>query len=55
MAHLLARVIYALVTTRQAYDESVFAALEEHHLQRQHARLAKTAKAMGYSLQPLAA
>lgn len=53
MAHLLARIIYALVTTRKPYDETVFATLEEHHLQRQHARLAKTAKAMGYSLQPL--
>jgi transposase len=55
MAHLLARIIYALVTTRKPYDETIFAKLEEHHLQRQHARLAKTAKAMGYSLQPLPA
>jgi transposase len=54
MAHLLARIIYALVTNRKAYDETVFASLEEHHLQRQLARLAKNAKSMGYSLKPLA-
>ncbi len=55
MANLLARIIYALVTNRKAYDETVFAPLEAHHLERQHARLAKTAKAMGYSLQPIPA
>ena len=36
MAHCLARVIYQLVSEHRAYDDSIFAALEAEHDQRQH-------------------
>ena len=49
-AHKLARVFYHLVTTRQPYDQSVFAKLEMHNEQRRFRKLQSQAKQMGYSL-----
>lgn len=49
-AHKLARIFYHLVTTRQPYDESVFAKLEMHNEQRRFRKLQSLATRMGYSL-----
>jgi transposase len=48
--HKLARIFYHLVTTRQPYDETVFAKLETLNNQRRFHKLANMAKQMGYSL-----
>lgn len=49
-AHKLARVLYHLITTRQPYQESTFAALEERAQQRQLLRLKKQAASFGFQL-----
>jgi transposase len=49
-AHKLARIFYHLVTTRQPYDETIFAKLEARNQQRQLRKLQSLAKQMGYSL-----
>ena len=49
-AHKLARIFYHLVTTRQPYDETVFAKLEAHNRTRRLHKLQSLAKQMGYSL-----
>jgi len=49
-AHKLARIFYRLVTTRQPYDETVFAKLEMRNDQRRVRKLQSLAKQMGYSL-----
>jgi transposase len=51
-AHKLARIIFHLLTTRQPYDESVFAKAEQKHLQRMESRLKIQAQALGYTLLP---
>ena len=51
-AHKLARIFYHLVTTGQAYDESVFAKDQERQLLRREQRLRKEAIALGYQLVP---
>jgi transposase len=53
MAHLLARIIYSMLTTGKEYDESIFARLEQAHQERQYTRLLQIAKAFGYTLTPL--
>ena len=53
-AHQLARVLYPIVTTRQPYDESVFAVMEARTHHRQCSRLKKQAAAFGFQLLPLA-
>lgn len=52
MGHCLARIIYHLVSQRQAYDESVFASLEAQHAQRQLQRLQRQASSLGLTLVP---
>lgn len=52
-AHKLARIIYHLLTTRQPYDESVFAQQEELHRRRTQARLQRQARALGFQLVPI--
>jgi transposase len=54
-AHKLARIYYHLVTTKQAYDESVFAKQEEREAKRRVDRLMKEARALGFTLAPQAA
>ena len=49
-AHKLARIFYHLVTTRQAYDETVFAQLETRNQKRRLNKLQSLARRMGYSL-----
>src|SRR5438876_10171717 len=49
-AHKLARIFYHLVTTRQLYDETVFAKLEARNQQHRLHKLQTLAKQMGYSL-----
>jgi transposase len=54
-AHKLARIIYAMVTTRTAYDETRFAENEKHNHRRARKRLAQQARRLGYALTPLQA
>jgi len=49
-AHKLARIFYHLVTTRQPYDETVFAKLEARNQQHRLRKLQSLANQMGYSL-----
>ena len=49
-AHKLARIFYHLVTTRQAYNETVFAKLETRNQKRRLNKLQSLARQMGYSL-----
>jgi len=52
-AHKLARIIFHLVTTRQEFDDSRFAADQLRYQKRQETKLRARAKAMGYELIPL--
>lgn len=54
-AHKLARIYYHLVTTKAAYDASVFAKNEEREVKRRVERLQKEARALGFALAPKAA
>lgn len=49
-AHKLARIFYHLVTTRQPYDETVFAKFDASNHKRKLTKLQSLAKQMGYSL-----
>ena len=52
-AHKLARIIFHLITTRQEFDDSHFAADQLRHQKRQEIKLRAKAKAMGFELIPL--
>jgi transposase len=52
-AHKLARIVYHLISTRTAYDESVFAQEEQKQNIRHQHRLHKQAFALGFQLVPL--
>jgi transposase len=52
-AHKLARVVYHLISTRTAYDESVFAQEEQKQTIRHQQRLRKQALALGFQLVPI--
>jgi transposase len=52
-AHKLARIVYHLLTTRQAYDESVFTEQEMRFQKRREARLRAQARELGFQLVPL--
>jgi hypothetical protein len=49
-AHKLARIIYHLLTTGQAYDETVFAQQETQNNQRNEKRLRHQARKLGFEL-----
>ncbi len=49
-AHKLARIIFHLLTERQAYDETVFAVCEHHSLTPAQSKLRAQAKASGFQL-----
>ncbi len=50
VAHKLARIFYTMVTTRSAYDESVFRNADARQRIRQETKLRKQAKALGFAL-----
>lgn len=52
-AHKLARIIFHLISTRQEFDDSKFAADQLRYQKRQEAKLHAKAKLMGYTLIPL--
>jgi transposase len=52
-AHKLARIIFHLISTRQEFDDSKFAADQLRYQKRQEAKLHAKAKSMGYALIPL--
>jgi hypothetical protein len=52
-AHKLARIIFHLITTRQEFAESRFAADQLRHQKRQEIKLRAKAKALGFELIPL--
>lgn len=54
-AHKLARIVYHLLTTGQAYDESVFVREDQKQAQRHEKHLRKQAKSLGFQLIPIAA
>ena len=51
-AHKLARIFYHLVTSGQAYDESLLAQEQERQRQRRERKLHREATALGYTLVP---
>jgi len=53
-AHKLARIVFHLLTTREPYDESIFAKEELHHQRRIQRKLQKQAKLLGFQLVPIA-
>jgi transposase len=53
-AHKLARIIFHLISTRQEFDDSKFAADQLRYQKRQEAKLHAKAKSMGYALIPMA-
>jgi transposase len=54
-AHKLARIIFHLLTTGKAYDESVFAIEEQRQRLRLESKLKRQAQQLGYQLIPLQA
>jgi len=54
-AHKLARIVYRLLTTREPYDETVFAKQEKLTRIRAEARLRTQAKALGFQVLPIQA
>lgn len=53
-AHKLARIVYALIATRHAYDEAEAFKITTRSRERQHAQLLKQAKTLGFQLVPAA-
>ena len=53
-AHKLARIIYHLITTGQAYDETIFAQQQARYRKHQEAKLHSQAKLLGFQLVPIA-
>jgi len=51
-AHKLARIIFHLLSTRQAYDESIFSQHELQHRHRKELRLRNHARKLGFHLIP---
>jgi transposase len=49
-AHKLARIVFHMLSTRQAYDEAILDKNERHFRARAEARLRAQAKALGYSV-----
>lgn len=53
-AHKLARILFHMVTTKQAYDEGIFAREEERQRKHMEGKLKRQAQQLGYALVPLA-
>lgn len=54
VAHKLARILFHLLRTGEAYDESVFLVQEQQHRKRRERSLRRQAREFGYALIPLA-
>jgi hypothetical protein len=54
-AHKLARIVFHLLSTKQAYDETTFFQYETQHHQRQESRLRNQAHKLGFAIIPLTA
>ena len=52
-AHKLARIVYHLLSTKEAYDESVFRRCDEEVLRRAESRLRRQAAQLGFQVVPL--
>jgi transposase len=52
-AHKLARIVFHLLSTRQAYEEATFSKCESEHNQRQELRLRSQAHRLGFAIIPL--
>lgn len=51
-AHKLARIVFHLLSTRQAYDESIFSKHESQHRHRIELRLRNHARKLGFQIIP---
>src|ERR1022692_1886099 len=54
-AHKMARVIFHMVTTKQAYDDSILAKQDAQQRQKREAKIRRQAREIGYQLTPLQA
>jgi transposase len=52
-AHKLARILYHMITTKQAYDPSIFVDQEQRQRKRMEGKLKRRAHELGYTLVPL--
>ena len=52
-AHKMARVIFHMVTTKQAYDDSILAKQDAQQRQKREAKIRRQAREIGYQLTPL--
>jgi hypothetical protein len=52
-AHKLARIVYHLLSTREAYNESVFHRCDEEAIKRAQYRLRKQAAQLGFQVIPV--
>jgi transposase len=52
-AHKLARIVYHLLSTKEAYNETVFHPCDEEAIKRSHYRLRKQAAQLGFQVIPL--
>jgi len=52
-AHKLARILFHMITTRSAYDESIFPVQQERQHKRMESNLRRKAQQLGYQLIPL--
>jgi transposase len=51
-AHKLARIVFHLLSTRQAYDETIFSKHEQQHRHRREMRLRHQARELGFNIVP---
>jgi hypothetical protein len=49
----MARVIFHMVTTKQAYDDSILAKQDAQQRQKREAKIRRQAREIGYQLTPL--
>jgi transposase len=54
MAHKLARIVYHLITNREAFNPQTFVQQQQQQLKRREARIRREAAALGYHLTPSA-
>ena len=54
-AHKMARIIYHMVTTKQAYDDSILAKQDAQQRQKREAKIRRQARELGFQLTPLKA